>query len=639
MTQVLSPRECNNIIQAAIAPGPFRIQNDEYNFVKQMQHQRQPFKIEDLQAIIATIEFNNEVSDKKISAIVGRCERTQQKLHYLLQNVDSFDEECLANDIIRSGEGIMEAIKTLKKLDGSREQNENYDFQINALQICNWLAHFLKGNILLEQANYQEACKIFVKLTDPKQSSFILLKKILDGFKEQDLTSIGIYNFIPREIIDYCEIKKTQAYCNIFETEGKLVKLNNIVATSLEKSFATIRDYQANREIDKKKLYQPLIDYAKSHKLILPLLNISGELIESKEYDSAIECLEVAKNELTREIVGSEEDIGNIQAKIVYNLTLANFETANYESAYETLAQAPEWIFKKSAGEQLTQLKKKILHKLSDDYLSETKMIKIISGSDPEQVSALIEKEPLLLKAKIGDSKNTIIHFAQNKAIIDLLIEKGSSLSPEELSLNTRNKFGETVFHKLYMDEKTELATNLILEYIRSADEPMKKILVSEDNFGNTLLHFAVSHKDKGAQELVAKLLEINSDPNAHGTADLTPLHVASATGNTDILAMLINCKGNINIRNHDQATLLHSACQGIVEGTDCWDTIKLLLEEGKNQLEGTSEFEGYPFNNGWGKEPREILDEFDWTYAERFDDMLSEYDYYSDNESSENYA
>ncbi|KAI2808806.1 Ankyrin repeat [Blomia tropicalis] len=77
-----------------------------------------------------------------------------------------------------------------------------------------------------------------------------------------------------------------------------------------------------------------------------------------------------------------------------------------------------------------------------------------------------------------------------------------------------------------------------------------------------TCLHYASLN---GHKDIVNLLLEHGANPNIVDHNGSSPLHLASWTGDYEVVNMLIttvNQKADINLKNKDNETALHSACQ-----------------------------------------------------------------------------
>jgi ankyrin repeat protein len=134
-------------------------------------------------------------------------------------------------------------------------------------------------------------------------------------------------------------------------------------------------------------------------------------------------------------------------------------------------------------------------------------------------------------------------------------------------------------------------------------------------------LHSAVI---KNHYEIAKLLLSHKANANSFCDNGLTPLHIAAEYGNIDMLKLLIKGGGKVNILSKNtEISLLHSCAIGIKHGNmKCYDTIEWLLINYEDILD--------PFLKcGYGDEPRDILDKYDWSFAELYDDILEKLGYY----------
>ena len=138
-------------------------------------------------------------------------------------------------------------------------------------------------------------------------------------------------------------------------------------------------------------------------------------------------------------------------------------------------------------------------------------------------------------------------------------------------------------------------------------------------------MYKAVLHDDI---PMVKILLEHEADPNLQCRAGLTALHVAAENGNKEILQMLVEKRGRIDVLNDHKSSLLHSAAIGIKDGKDNFGVIKWIL----NHKDIANPF----LENEVGQTPRDILERYDYSYVEKYDDMLELLGYYTNSENIE---
>ena len=101
--------------------------------------------------------------------------------------------------------------------------------------------------------------------------------------------------------------------------------------------------------------------------------------------------------------------------------------------------------------------------------------------------------------------------------------------------------------------------------------------LLTETEFGETLLHFAV---DNSELEITSILLNLGSDINLQNSSGETPLHLAVFRGEKKIVKLLLLKNANPNIATHDKKTPLHYA----LDSKEA-EFIKILLFYGANPL------------------------------------------------------
>lgn len=115
------------------------------------------------------------------------------------------------------------------------------------------------------------------------------------------------------------------------------------------------------------------------------------------------------------------------------------------------------------------------------------------------------------------------------------------------------------------------------LGYIEILEEEIKRTLrrVNEQNDqGSTPLHLAAAH---GQLEIVEKLLALGADPTIEDNEKNIPLHWAAKTGDKDIAEKLLAQVNNINHKNKDGRTPLHFAAYYYGRA----DMVRFLLSRG----------------------------------------------------------
>jgi len=95
-------------------------------------------------------------------------------------------------------------------------------------------------------------------------------------------------------------------------------------------------------------------------------------------------------------------------------------------------------------------------------------------------------------------------------------------------------------------------------------------------------------------------------------------IHFAAEQNNLEILKLLVNNpwreqKGDINIVNKHNWSVLHGAALGIINEKEDWEIIKWLLEKGAStDIEDSNDFS-----------VRDVFAQKDWSYATHYDELL----------------
>ena len=102
-----------------------------------------------------------------------------------------------------------------------------------------------------------------------------------------------------------------------------------------------------------------------------------------------------------------------------------------------------------------------------------------------------------------------------------------------------------------------EAARNGDLETVKALISDNPDLVFSNDDYGNTSLHWAASwdHKD-----VVQLLLARNADVNARDNGGFTPLRLAALKGYKDVADLLLAHNADVNTKDYDGFTPLHSA-------------------------------------------------------------------------------
>lgn len=142
------------------------------------------------------------------------------------------------------------------------------------------------------------------------------------------------------------------------------------------------------------------------------------------------------------------------------------------------------------------------------------------------------------------------------------------------------------------------------------------------DERGNCMLFYAAMFNRPGAVELLIHSL---ANPLASNPNGMTPFHVAAENGHVELLEQLSLPLGKDfdfdTVVNDHRSCLFHSAVYGIREGNAmCFEVVRWLIHRHAN-----------PFMENTNRQtPRDILNNYDWSFAEKYDDILEELGCYS---------
>lgn len=182
-------------------------------------------------------------------------------------------------------------------------------------------------------------------------------------------------------------------------------------------------------------------------------------------------------------------------------------------------------------------------------------------------------------------------------------------LVANQIIINSLDKNGNVALHYAVSNENWE-ATEVLLQ-----NEANPNI---QDKDGLTPLHLATANN---YQQITKKLLKHNANPNIQDNKGNTPLHFAAEQNNLEILKLLVNNprreqKGDINIVNKHNWSVLHGAALGIINEKEDWEIIKWLLEERRadTDVKDSNDFS-----------VRDVFAQKDWSYAACYDELLQE--------------
>lgn len=138
----------------------------------------------------------------------------------------------------------------------------------------------------------------------------------------------------------------------------------------------------------------------------------------------------------------------------------------------------------------------------------------------------------------------------------------------------------------------------------------------AKDEDGNTKLYYATLLERRDEVKI---LLEMKADPLIRCSDLSTSLHSACVNGDLSMLKLLTENLKNFDydvIVNNSNNSLFHSVCYGIKNGNyKGFEIVDWLLKQDAN-----------PFiENNRKQTARDILSNFDWYFAEKYDDILEE--------------
>lgn len=171
----------------------------------------------------------------------------------------------------------------------------------------------------------------------------------------------------------------------------------------------------------------------------------------------------------------------------------------------------------------------------------------------------------------------------------------------------------------------------ILLEYCIECKITPKDLIT---NNSSSCLHMATIHNKIEIAELLLEYCigrNNNCDIIVKNNA-ATCLNIAASNGNIEFLKLLLNYGLDINIQSDLHCTILHSAAKGLIgkeagaytesiQGNyNCMHLIKWVLEN----------YDINPFIKDInGLEPRDIINNFYYRYAEEYDDILEELGFY----------
>ncbi|RAL26222.1 ankyrin repeat domain-containing protein [Thermoflavimicrobium daqui] len=172
------------------------------------------------------------------------------------------------------------------------------------------------------------------------------------------------------------------------------------------------------------------------------------------------------------------------------------------------------------------------------------------------ELQTILQSNPELVKASFING-NTLLHYAGNQAVGELLIRLGAEL-------NRTNDFKETPLMTAVWDERVDVVAFLLEQ---GAD------VHHQDRDGNSALHIAAA---LGNEKLVQLLLGAGADVELQNEDEITPLIDAVKNNQPSVVSLLLKQGANPHIAPFDEEPPLHIAID-----LDNLEMVKLLLKGG----------------------------------------------------------
>jgi ankyrin repeat protein len=202
--------------------------------------------------------------------------------------------------------------------------------------------------------------------------------------------------------------------------------------------------------------------------------------------------------------------------------------------------------------------------------LTELDVIAAIRAGDVARVTSLIGENPALVNAhaKSGESAVLLATYHGNRALADLLIAHGATLSFHEAAATGRLELVQQylkdepdLIDTFSPDGFTALGLAAFFGHAALVDILLAngaKVNISSRNPLNVMpLHSSVASRQYG---ITKALLDHGADVNAKQQEDYTPLHEAAQNGDLETVALLLARGANIEARNTNGSTPLETA-------------------------------------------------------------------------------
>ena len=141
--------------------------------------------------------------------------------------------------------------------------------------------------------------------------------------------------------------------------------------------------------------------------------------------------------------------------------------------------------------------------------------------------------------------------------IMKLLLANGADISKKEGSLG--------VLQVAAIHNNSQYIQNYI-NVIKTSNHLSEKFIIDEtDSEGNSAIHLVVKKDNINFQDVIKVLLNFGADINLKNSRFQTPLHIAIANDNINLIRFLVSCDADLYVQNEDGETLketLNINCQ-----------------------------------------------------------------------------
>lgn len=252
--------------------------------------------------------------------------------------------------------------------------------------------------------------------------------------------------------------------------------------------------------------------------------------------------------ELAKYLIGKNADINHLDEEYVSPL-----EMFNPAALIETLGELTE--------EQKTNALVRVFNTIQyrgKNISEKSKFIQALINSGADKNATLSRKTAMHLACESGEL-----------GLVEYLIGQGANL-------NSLNEFGRSplnlaIKHGHFVCANALLAAGAPIQY--KYDE--KDVIIFQQ-----LLEKISENISKG-QELIQTFIELGADCNQTIKFNITPLHIASAIGNSELVKYLISKGANLNAQTDSLNTPLHHAISNNNVLNNNIDVIKELIQAG----------------------------------------------------------